>query len=373
MWLHVTSGPDAGTSVALPDEGTFVLGRQRGCDLVVRDQRASRRHLELTWTGEERYALRDLDSANGTFVDGSRVEETVLEGGEDIRIGDVVLSVRRGAPAPTAEPVPMVTNRTPAGETAMAPRVATQSMVMRLVDAGTKRASRTGLLAGAGALVAAVAVVVVLLATGVIGGDDDVVPEVVAKVAPATVLIAAERDDTLNGTGSGWVLDAAEGLIVTNAHVVNQGTTFTVAADGRSRPAELVGSAPCEDIALLRVQDTDGLETAQLASSGSVSQGETRGRDGLPGRRRRGGCGRRHARRRLPRADGVHRAGPGRPRLRERPADGHAAEPGQLRRPAGRPRSARGRRRRRGTHDAARTAARCRTSTTRSRSTARVR
>ena len=275
MWLHVASGPDAGTSVALPDEGTFVLGRQRGCDLVVRDQRASRRHVELTHTGEECWELRDLESANGTYVDGSRVETAVLEGGEDIRIGSVVLSVRRGAPAPTAEPVPMVTNRTPAGETAMAPRVATQSMVMRLVDAGTKRASRTGLLAGAGALVAAVAVVVVLLATGVIGGDDDVVPEVVAKVAPATVLIAAERDDTLNGTGSGWVLDAAEGLIVTNAHVVNQGTTFTVAADGVSRPAELVGAAPCEDIALLRVQDTDGLETAQLASSGSVSQGET--------------------------------------------------------------------------------------------------
>ena len=97
----------------------------------------------------------------------------------------------------------------------------------------------------------------------------------VARVAPSTVLVGAEREGALNGTGSGWVLDAAEGLIVTNAHVVNQGTRFTVAADGRSRTAELVGSAPCEDIALLRVQDTAGLETARLATSDSVSQGET--------------------------------------------------------------------------------------------------
>ena len=277
MWLEVTSGPDAGAAVELPADRTFVLGRQRGCDLVVRDARASRQHAELVPAGEERWTLRDLDSANGTFVDGVRVEETVaLEGGEDIRIGDVVFSVRRGAPAPSAEPVPAVTNRTPAGDTAMAPRVATQSMVMRLVEAGTRRASRTGLLAGAGALVAAVAVIAVLLATGVIGGgEDDRVPEVVAEVAPSVVLISARQGEVVSGTGSGWVLDAGEGLIVTNAHVVNQGTRFTVAADGRSRPAELVGAAPCEDIALLRVQDAEGLETARLASSDSVSQGET--------------------------------------------------------------------------------------------------
>ena len=178
MWLEVTSGPDAGTSVELPAEGTFVLGRQRGCGLVVRDARASRRHAELTPEPDgERWTLRDLSSANGTFVDGGRVEQRELEGGEEIRIGDVVISVRRGTPASSAAPVPAVTNLTPAGDTAMAPRVATQSMVMRLVDAGTRRASRTGLLAGAGALVAAVAVVAVLLATDVIGGDEDVVPE----------------------------------------------------------------------------------------------------------------------------------------------------------------------------------------------------
>ncbi len=113
-------------------------------------------------------------------------------------------------------------------------------MVRRLVDAGTRRATRAGLLAATGALLIAVGVV----RAGVAGGDDDRVPQVVAKLRPSTVLVTTERDGALAGTGSGWVLDASEGLIVTNGHVLNQGETFTVAADGKSRPATVVGVAP---------------------------------------------------------------------------------------------------------------------------------
>jgi putative serine protease PepD len=276
MWLHVRSGPDAGSAVELPAEAPFVLGRQRGSDLVVRDSRASRRHAELTPQGENRWQLRDLGSANGTYVDGTRVTEAALEGGEDIKIGDVVMSVTRRGPAERGEPVaspPSVTDRTPLGQTDLAPQLATHSMVRRLVDAGTRRASRRGVVAGIGA---AVAVIVVLLVTGVIGGGtEDAVPKVVAKLRPSTVLVTTERGDVLTGTGSGWVLDAREGLIVTNGHVVNQGDRFAVAAGGRSRPAAVVAVAPCEDLALLRVTDHSGLVTARLAPGGSVRQGET--------------------------------------------------------------------------------------------------
>lgn len=272
MWLHVRSGPDSGTAVELPDDGSFVLGRQRGSDLVVRDSRASRRHAELTWLREDRWRLRDLESVNGTYVDGLRVEEAELQGGEDVKIGDVVISVTRRGPDQIAPTPRERTNKTPAGKTEMAPQLATQSMVRRLVDAGSKRASRRGALLGGGA---AVLVVVALLVSGVVGGGGDGVPEVVAKLRASTVLITTKQGPVLTGTGSGWVLDAGEGLIVTNAHVVNQGDTFTVANGGRSRFATVVGSAPCEDLALLRVRDTRGLETARLAPPGSVKQGET--------------------------------------------------------------------------------------------------
>ncbi|MEA2125299.1 MAG: putative serine protease PepD [Solirubrobacteraceae bacterium] len=275
MWLHVRSGPDVGTAVELPAAAPFVLGRQRGSDLVVRGSRASRRHAELTPQGEDRWLLRDLESANGTYVDGTRVTETTLEGGEDIKIGDVVLSVTRRGPADTGAtvaPPPAVTDQTPLGQTDLAPQLATHSMVRRLVDAGARRASRRGLVAGAGA---AVVVIVVLLLVGVIGGSEDAVPKVVAKLRPSTVLVTTERGDVLTGTGSGWVLDAGQGLIVTNGHVVNQGDTFTVTADGRSRPASVAGVAPCEDLALLRVADRSELVTARLAPRDSVRQGET--------------------------------------------------------------------------------------------------
>ncbi len=275
MWLEVRTGPDAGSAIELTGTEPFVLGRQQGCDLVVRDSRASRRHAELTPESDGRWRLRDLGSANGTSIDSVRTSEAVLEGGEEIRIGEVVIAVIRRAPEHATAPPGTDSDATPAGSTDLAPALATQSMVRRMVDAGTRRASRTAMLAGGGALVAALSVVAVLVATGVLGGSEDDVPRVVARVAPSTVLVTTERDDALTGTGSGWVLDAGAGLIVTNAHVVNQGTSFTVGAGGRARPAELVGAAPCEDLALLRVQDTGGLRTAALAPAGSVRQGET--------------------------------------------------------------------------------------------------
>ena len=120
------------------------------------------------------------------------------------------------------------------------------------------------------------------------GDDDDEVPQVVAKAAPSTVLVETQRLGARTGTGSGWVLDADEGLVVTNAHVVNQGDTFRVVAGGKARPARVVADAPCEDLALLQVRDRAGLEQASLATGASVEQGETvvalgYGADAAPG------------------------------------------------------------------------------------------
>ena len=96
MWLIVRSGPDTGAAVEIAAD-PVVLGRQQGCDLVVRDARASRRHLDLTPDGDV-LRLRDLDSANGTYVDGVRVREAALQGGEEIRIGSVLIEVWRHRP-----------------------------------------------------------------------------------------------------------------------------------------------------------------------------------------------------------------------------------------------------------------------------------
>jgi S1-C subfamily serine protease len=67
VWLEVLSGEDAGRVVEV--DRPLVLGRVTGADLVIRDARASRRHAELA-PKDGALWLRDLGSANGTFVDG---------------------------------------------------------------------------------------------------------------------------------------------------------------------------------------------------------------------------------------------------------------------------------------------------------------
>lgn len=257
MWLIVRSGPDAGTAVEVAD-AAVVLGRQAGCGLLVRDPRASRRHVELA-PEEGGLRLQDLGSANGTYVDGHRVEEARLEGGEEIRIGAVVIEVWRERPdqASTAQASP-----------APGAGVPTYSGVRRMVEHSNRRTRRVAVAAAAVAALALAALGVVLLT-----GEQDRVPRVVERVGPATVLVVTERDGRAT-TGSGFVLDAGAGLVVTNAHVVNEGSAFRVGAGGRERPATVAAAAPCEDLALLRVRDVDGLRSAPLGSDASVRQGE---------------------------------------------------------------------------------------------------
>ena len=216
MWLRVLSGEDAGRTVELPEAGRpFVLGRVQGCDLVIRDERASRQHAELRTEPAGGVRVRDLGSANGTYVDDRRVEEALLAGGEELRIAGVEIAVLARRPASE-------------GGEAAAP---TWSGVGRLVDRRTRGRGGRRWAALAATALALVAVAVVLLVGG--GDDDDRVPEVVRELAPATVLVEALRGERRTATGSGWVLDARAGLVVTTAHV-----------DQRGRPLPRRGRGP---------------------------------------------------------------------------------------------------------------------------------
>jgi len=259
VWLRVLSGADAGRTVEIPAEQgrAFVLGRVRGCDLVIRDEKASRHHAEVRPEPAGGLRVRDLGSANGTFVDGRRIEEAMLSGGEELRIAGVEIAVLAHAPG--------------AGKGSDEPP--TWSVVGRLVDHRTRGARRATWVALGAAALALAAVAFVLVAGG--GDDDRSVPDVVRRLTPSTVLVEALRGDRRTATGSGWVLDAGDGLVVTAAHVVNEGVRYRVAVDGQVRPAELVGSAPCEDLALLRVDGAAGLRAAPLGRGADLEQGET--------------------------------------------------------------------------------------------------
>lgn len=81
LWFEV-GGPAAG-SVPLSRVVT-VFGRGEECDVVLDDQRCSRRHMEISRVGES-FVLRDLGSTNGVLVNGERVT-----GEADLIAGDVI-------------------------------------------------------------------------------------------------------------------------------------------------------------------------------------------------------------------------------------------------------------------------------------------
>jgi len=262
MWLEVLSGEDAGRVVKV--DRPLVLGRVQGVDLVIRDARASRRHAELAPEGDG-LRLRDLGSVNGTLVDGTPARDELLRAGQEIRIGGVRIAVLASEPAVTGAPI--------AESVRPGARVESEgpawSLIGRIVDARTRRGRRLtyAVLAVAGAAVAGIAA---LALTGALEGasEEERVAETVRRAAPATVRIEARTEDVRSGLGSAWVLDREEGLLVTAAHVVNRGQRFFAGAD----EAEVVGVAPCEDLAVLRV--TGGVDAGPLAL-GDASQGET--------------------------------------------------------------------------------------------------
>jgi len=64
-----------------------VLGRAAGCQVIIADRAASRRHAEIAGEGGA-YILRDLDSTNGTWLNGQRLGEPAhLRDGDLIEIG----------------------------------------------------------------------------------------------------------------------------------------------------------------------------------------------------------------------------------------------------------------------------------------------
>lgn len=75
------------------------------------------------------------------------------------------------------------------------------------------------------------------------------------------------------GLGSGVVL-SDDGYIVTNYHVVSGGERFEVTVDGETYEAELVGSDPSSDLAVLKCQNASGLSAMEIGNSDDLVIGE---------------------------------------------------------------------------------------------------
>ena len=88
--LIVIKGPDEGRQFDLPEAEIVTIGRDRNNPISLHDTEVSRRHAELKLLGGS-CTLRDLGSANGTFVNTRPVREHVLVAGDHITIGQSIL------------------------------------------------------------------------------------------------------------------------------------------------------------------------------------------------------------------------------------------------------------------------------------------
>jgi S1-C subfamily serine protease len=301
MWVKI--GSDEGTDLAVRVEGErFVIGSGEECQLMVQGEGIEPLHAYFEVHDDGSVSLHDLGSAAGTFVDGARVDRVAaIHGGEQIRIGDTLLTPSVDDPDEEArllheaeghhdEPAPAVRVHTEGQTVEVVPapdedgdgepddpatvRVVTEGEAVEVVPVGAHRRlarmSRRALLAALAATALAAGVLVFVLTRG---EDREDVSTLVRRATSQTVLIKAAARDRAEG-GSGWVLDADRGLVVTNFHVVNGAERFEVGVNDSPRTARLVAAAPCDDLAMLEVDDPSGMRAFPLGSQDDVEQGD---------------------------------------------------------------------------------------------------
>src|SRR5262245_23841525 len=91
--LEVVEGPHAGARFTFDRHETFLVGRDAKARLALTDDRHFSRNHFLLEMDPPRCLLRDLDSRNGTKVNGERVKEVVLKDGDIISGGRTAIRI----------------------------------------------------------------------------------------------------------------------------------------------------------------------------------------------------------------------------------------------------------------------------------------
>ena len=269
MWVYVEGGLERGRAAEIPDEGGLTVGSGSGCEITLADPDVAPLHASFRRSGDT-IEIVPLNDDHPTTVDGRQLQgPTPVKPGQKIVVGDVELALRERAPVEGEEALDDEELAEALGSDG--PHADDQLIPVR----ERRRVRRATAIALTALVLGAAGVVGGLLLWG---GDDDGganvdVAAIVRETRASTVRVVA-RESGQEQSGTGWVLDARQGLVVTNFHVVNGASEFEVAVEGAERDAKVIGAAPCDDLAVLEVEDRDGLRALKLAAPDSIEQGE---------------------------------------------------------------------------------------------------
>ena len=239
------------------DDFPFRLGHASTCDFQIEDDPAvSPHHAEIARDGDDGFLIRDTDSDTGLRVnDRLVVGQQRLEHGHVFTIGGAEFRVEFERLAREAQPAA-------APATSTGPLTGTPPPA-KPPPPGGRSLTPWMFVAGVAVLILGAIVLASL-------GDEEpkTVSELVKEARPSTMLVKAFDDDEAFGSGSAWVYDEDEGLIVTNSHVLTGADRFEVSLEGEdeSREAEVFAVAECDDVAMLSTRETEGLREFPLAN-----------------------------------------------------------------------------------------------------------
>jgi pSer/pThr/pTyr-binding forkhead associated (FHA) protein len=96
MWIlrTTTEGEPERTFRVLPGV-TRTIGRSTGADFILDAALVSRVHCQLLALGDGALEVRDLESTNGTYVNGARIDRVRLSPGDKVQVGRVELVALR--------------------------------------------------------------------------------------------------------------------------------------------------------------------------------------------------------------------------------------------------------------------------------------
>lgn len=89
--LVVMTGPTTGQTIYLETKDVWHLGRSNQIDITFQDASVSRNHCKISFSSPDQWSAEDLGSSNGTWVNGEKIDRRVLQSGDRIQLGSVVI------------------------------------------------------------------------------------------------------------------------------------------------------------------------------------------------------------------------------------------------------------------------------------------